>query len=222
MLVLKKKTLVFWHQSEARTAATVRNSSGKTLSPRALLSVLYFSFVSYFPARLDFPSPHYLPLGLRGWLLIRAIPHFHIHHNAPCLPPKFCKTIVSNFSWVVPGEIDDSGWAKFWVVHKVHFGLCEICSWNAEILSSIKFTATNPWVVPDRTVIDLDQYNNNLYIKYKTANLSCEQGNEQRRWTTKQKNKNKSAQYFGLKDKPSSGIKEWRRRTFQTTPGTAY
>ena len=34
---------VFWHQSKARTAATVWNWSGKTLSPGALLAVLYFS-----------------------------------------------------------------------------------------------------------------------------------------------------------------------------------
>ena len=43
-------------QSEARTAATVWNWSGKTLSPGALLAVLYFSFVPYFSACLDFPS----------------------------------------------------------------------------------------------------------------------------------------------------------------------
>ena len=46
------------HQSEARTAATVWNWSCKTLSPGALLAVLYFSsFHIYFSARLDFPSP---------------------------------------------------------------------------------------------------------------------------------------------------------------------
>ena len=39
----EKKTQVFWHQSEARTAATVWNWSGKTLSPGALLAVLYFA-----------------------------------------------------------------------------------------------------------------------------------------------------------------------------------
>ena len=54
-------------------------------------------------------------------VLIRAIHHFHIDHNAPCLPPKLCKTIVSIFSWVVPREIDDNAYPKFWVVHNVHF-----------------------------------------------------------------------------------------------------
>ena len=39
----------FWHQSEARTAATVWNWSGKTLSPGALLAVLYFSSCHIFP-----------------------------------------------------------------------------------------------------------------------------------------------------------------------------
>ena len=46
---------VFWHQSEAgRTAATVWNWSGKTLSPGALLGVVYFSSCHIFfcPFRL--------------------------------------------------------------------------------------------------------------------------------------------------------------------------
>ena len=34
----------------------------------SLLAVLYFSFVPYFSACLDFPRPHYLPVGLRGWI----------------------------------------------------------------------------------------------------------------------------------------------------------
>ena len=45
-------------------AATVWNWSRKTLSPGALLAVLYFSsFHIYFSARLDFPSP---PLSAPG------------------------------------------------------------------------------------------------------------------------------------------------------------
>ena len=54
----KRKLAFFWHQSEARTAATVWNWSGKVLSPVALLAVLFFSST--------FPRPLYLPLGLRG------------------------------------------------------------------------------------------------------------------------------------------------------------
>ena len=58
LLISARKLVFFWHQSEDRTAATVWNWSGKTLSPGALLAVLYFSsFHIYFPARLDFPSP---------------------------------------------------------------------------------------------------------------------------------------------------------------------
>ena len=64
LLIGARKTQVFWHQSEARTAATVWNWSGKTLSPGALLAVLCFSsFHIYFSARLDFPSP---PLSAPG------------------------------------------------------------------------------------------------------------------------------------------------------------
>ena len=64
LLIGARKTQVFWHQSEARTAATVWNWSGKTLSPGALLAILYFSsFYIYFSARLDFPSP---PLSAPG------------------------------------------------------------------------------------------------------------------------------------------------------------
>ena len=55
LLIGQKNTKVFWHQSEGRTTATVWNWSGKTLSPGALLAVLFF-FVPYFLARLDFPS----------------------------------------------------------------------------------------------------------------------------------------------------------------------
>ena len=50
LLTGARKKQAFWHQSEARTAATVWNWSGKTLSPGALLAVLYFSsFHVYFP-----------------------------------------------------------------------------------------------------------------------------------------------------------------------------
>ena len=64
LLIGARKLVFFWHQSEARTATTVWNWSGKTLSPGALLAVLYFSsFHVYFSARLDFPSS---PLSAPG------------------------------------------------------------------------------------------------------------------------------------------------------------
>ena len=49
LLIGQKNTKAFWHQSESRTAATVWNFSGKTLSPGALLAVLYFSLRQFFP-----------------------------------------------------------------------------------------------------------------------------------------------------------------------------
>ena len=64
LLIGDRKLVFFWHQSEARAAAIVWNWSGKTLSPGALLAVLYFSSCHiYFFARLDFPSP---PLSAPG------------------------------------------------------------------------------------------------------------------------------------------------------------
>ena len=63
LLIGQKNRKVFWHQSDARTAATVWNWSVKTLSPWALLALLYLFFVTYFSARLDFPSP---PLSAPG------------------------------------------------------------------------------------------------------------------------------------------------------------
>ena len=53
----REEPQVFWHQSEARTAATVWNWSGKTLSPGALLAVLYFSSCHIFPPVQNFPRP---------------------------------------------------------------------------------------------------------------------------------------------------------------------
>ena len=57
-----KNTRVFWHQSElARTAVTVWNWPGTTLSPGALLAVLCFSSCHIFPPISTFPRPYYLP-----------------------------------------------------------------------------------------------------------------------------------------------------------------
>ena len=49
LLIGARKTQVFWHQSEAGTAATVWNWSGKTLSLGALLADLYFSSRHIYP-----------------------------------------------------------------------------------------------------------------------------------------------------------------------------
>ena len=53
---------------------------------------------------------------------ILAIHHFHIDHNAPCLRlAKFCITIVFTLLGitVVPREIEDNGYVKFWGINKV-------------------------------------------------------------------------------------------------------
>ena len=42
LLIGARKLVFFWHQSKARMAGTVWKWSGKTLSPGALLAVLYF------------------------------------------------------------------------------------------------------------------------------------------------------------------------------------
>ena len=34
--------------------------------------------------------------------------YFHIDHNAPCLPPEFCITVVSKFSWVLQSSQEKS------------------------------------------------------------------------------------------------------------------
>ena len=67
LLIGTRKLLCLSAQPEARMAGTVWNWSGKTLSPGALLHVLYFSSCHIFPPVQTFPRPHYLPLGLRGW-----------------------------------------------------------------------------------------------------------------------------------------------------------
>ena len=49
LLIGARKLLCFSAQSKGRTAATIWNWSGKTLSPGALLAVLYFSSCLIFP-----------------------------------------------------------------------------------------------------------------------------------------------------------------------------
>ena len=47
------------------------------------------------------------------------IHYFHIHHNAPCLPSRIfhnhCFQFLQGIN-VVPGEIENNGYAKFWGV----------------------------------------------------------------------------------------------------------
>ena len=58
----------------------------------------------------------------------KDIHYFHLDHNAPCLPPRIfhnhCFQFLQGIT-VVPGEIENNGYAKFSGVNKVHCGLCE-------------------------------------------------------------------------------------------------
>ena len=63
------------------------------------------------------------------------IHHFHIDHNAPCLPPKFWKSIALDFSWDVCNTQEKletmvslnfyGGGGGEGRVNKVHYSLCE-------------------------------------------------------------------------------------------------
>ena len=53
-------------------------------------------------------------------------------HDPPCFPPPPPPLILHNHCFqvllgitVVPREIEDNGYAKFWGVNKVNYGLCE-------------------------------------------------------------------------------------------------
>ena len=60
-------------------------------------------------------------------LLTHTIHHFHIDHNAPCLCPELCITIVFDFPWDDCNTLEklETIYANFWWVKKVHYGLCE-------------------------------------------------------------------------------------------------
>ena len=69
----------------------------------------------------------------------KRIHHFHIDHNAPCSPPKFCITITFNFSW---DETGNNGYAISFGegkegINKVHYGLCERVNQNSLRASSL-------------------------------------------------------------------------------------
>ena len=66
-----------------------------------------------------------------------SIYHFHIDHNALCLPPKILHNHCCQFLLgitVVPREIEDNGYAKFWEVNKVHYGLCKIGEYGRQTM----------------------------------------------------------------------------------------
>ena len=64
------------------------------------------------------------------------IHHFHLDHNAPHLLLNILHSHCFQFPLgitVVPREIEDNGYAKFWRVNKVHYGLCE----NGELVTAV-------------------------------------------------------------------------------------
>ena len=59
--------------------------------------------------------------------------HFHISHNAPCLPSKILHNLCFSFLLgitAVPREIENNAYAKFWGANKVHYGNCGSGVWN--------------------------------------------------------------------------------------------
>ena len=67
-------------------------------------------------------------LFMLGSITPLTIRHFHISHNAPYLPSKFCITFFFSFLLgqitAVPREIDNNAYAKFCGANKVHYGKC--------------------------------------------------------------------------------------------------
>ena len=80
----------------------------------------------------------------------RFIQHFHIDHNAPCVPPpppakkkKFA--IVFELSWDdcnTQEKIGNNAYAKFWWINRLHYGLYE----NGEFSFSNKWRVFKMWV----------------------------------------------------------------------------
>ena len=81
----RKKTKIFWHQSEARIIPTVWNWSVKTMSPGALILVLDFSSPEFFSRLFRLSLP---PLTAPGSprMIIRVfinltVPFLRFYHN---------------------------------------------------------------------------------------------------------------------------------------------
>ena len=69
-------------------------------------------------------------------LYFSEIHRFHIDHNELCLPPKFCMTIVSNFSWVLQSSQQRSKIIRVMRLRKikgVKEGACYYLFENGEI-----------------------------------------------------------------------------------------
>ena len=75
---------------------------------------ILFSFANY-------PPSVAMELKVSKEIWDPSIHHFHIDHNAPCLPPRLLHNHCFQFLLgitVVPREIEDIGYAKFWEVKR--------------------------------------------------------------------------------------------------------
>ena len=93
------------------------------------------------------------------------IHHSHIVHNTPCLSPKFCISIVSNFSWVQwLGKISKgeqgalwSMWKK-WINSRIMIILLAtkqnalLSIWNASVFFQMFFHFWTSFVNPDEVM----------------------------------------------------------------------
>ena len=77
LLIGARKTQVFWHQSEGRTAANVWNRSGKPLSPggSSRRSLLFFCALFFRPFRLSL-APNICPRVSEDVVLINLVSIF--------------------------------------------------------------------------------------------------------------------------------------------------
>ena len=97
------------------------------VSSRRYLEILKQHKYNYSKSSLTLRNPTTEHKKNKERLLTHTIHHFLIDHNAPCLCPELCVTIVFDFSWDDCNTLEklETMHANFWGVKKVHYGLCE-------------------------------------------------------------------------------------------------
>ena len=71
-----------------------------------------------------------------------SIRHSHISHNAPYFPhsppppAQILHNLCFSFLLVVPREIENNPYAKYWGANKVHYGKC-----GSDVLQACKYSA---------------------------------------------------------------------------------
>ena len=149
--------------------------SPQVTEPKALIERLSAGFIDWNSCEIVEDSARFFGIDeIKRWLsqiytsLINFVPirHFHISHNAPYLPPKFCITFVFHFSWVLQpskeklktmlmqnfGEKIRCIWEtwKWSIVHWIiHSNFSTLVTWSAAAISKIKHSnaLTNPWLL---------------------------------------------------------------------------